>query len=210
MGTEAESGSFLEKVPLPAKIGIAIMLIMGALYFTLGKSSDKSTGSGRPVAVGEQGWSNEWASDAVGSRRARQITLYRPSTGMTDYQMQFTGQIESKALGWVFRASDTKNYYGMKIVNIRPGAMAIGHFAVVEGRESSSSERPLAVDARPGAIYRVKLDVTGPRFTVSIGGEPVEFWTDNRLKSGAVGFMNERDERGVASSVQFSFAQGAK
>src|SRR5260370_22560933 len=143
MGMEAESQSLLEKVPLPAKIGIAIVLMVGALYFVLGKSSDKSTGSGRPVAVGEQGWSNEWASDAVGSRRGRQITLYRPSTGMTDYQMQFTGQIESKALGWVFRAADTKNYYAMKIVNIRPGAMALRHFAVVDGRESSSSERPI-------------------------------------------------------------------
>ncbi len=210
LGMDAESRSFLEKVPLPAKIGIAILLIVAALYLVLGKSSDKSTGTGKPVAVGEQGWSNEWASDAVGSRRGRQITLYRPSTGMTDYQMQFTGQIESKALGWVFRAGDTKNYYAMKIVNVRPGAMTINHFAVVEGRESSSSERPLAVDARPGAMYRVKLDVTGPRFTVSIGGEPVDFWTDNRLKSGAVGFMNERDERAVTSSVQFSFPQSGK
>src|SRR5260370_27077147 len=98
----------------------------------------------------------------------------------------------------------------MKIVNIRPGAMALSHFAVVDGRESSSSERPIAVDARPGAMYRVKLDVTGPRFTISIGGEPVDFWTDNRLQSGAGGFMNERGERGGTSSVQFSFAQGAQ
>lgn len=180
-----------------------------AFYFIFGKIGEKPASS-RGVAVGEQGWSTEWASDAGGSRRGRQITLYRPSVGMTDYQLQFTGQIESKALGWVFRASDTKNYYAMKIENIRPGAMALTHFAVVEGRESSYSQRPLSIDARPGASYRVKLDVSGPRFTVLMGGEPVDFWTDNRLKAGAVGFMNERDERGATSSVQFSFPQGAK
>ena len=56
----------------------------------------------------------------------------------------------------------------------------------------------------------MKLAVDGPRFTLYIDGEPVDFWTDNRLKSGAVGFMNERDERGATSSVQFSFAKGAK
>jgi hypothetical protein len=208
MGSEAESRSFLEKVPFPAKVGIGIVLVLVGLFFVFSKSETSSAGRG--VVVGEQGWSTEWASDAVGSRRGRQITLYRPSTGLSDYQMQFTGQIESKALGWVFRAADTKNYYAMKIETLRPGAMALTHFAVVEGRESSTSQRPLSADARPGAVYRVKLDVTGPRFTIFIGGEPVDFWTDNRIKAGAVGFMNERDERGATSSVQFSFPQGMK
>ena len=210
MGTEAESGSFLSKIPLAMKIGIAVVLLIVAVYFIFGRSESASSGGGQAVAVGEQGWSTEWASDAAGSRRGRQLTLYRPSVGMSDYQLQFVGQIESKALGWVFRESDTKNYYGMKIANIRPGAMAIAHFAVVEGRQSSDSEKPVGIDARPGAAYRVKLDVSGPRFTLYIEGEPVDFWTDNRLKTGAVGFMNERDERGATSSVQFSFAKGAK
>ncbi|HTM50391.1 MAG TPA: hypothetical protein VL285_16975 [Bryobacteraceae bacterium] len=208
MGAEAESTSFLERVPLPVKIGLALLMAALIIYFAFLRTGEK--GEAQKVSVGEQGWSTEWASDANGSRRGRQITLYRPSTGLGDYQMQFTGQIESKALGWVFRAADTKNYYAMKLENLRPGAMALTHFAVVEGRESSNSQRPLSIDARPGAVYRVKLDVTGPRFTVYIGGEPVDFWTDNRLKAGAVGFMNERDERGATSSVQFSFPKGVK
>ena len=211
MGVEAESGSFLTRIPLGVKIGAAVLLLAVAAYFVFGKSDSTAGGSGnRAVAVGEQGWSTEWASDAAGSRRGRQLTLYRPSVGMYDYQFQFVGQIESKALGWVFREVDTKNYYGMKIENLRPGAMAISHFAVVEGRQSSDAQKPVGIDARPGAAYRVKLAVEGPRFTLYIEGEPVDFWTDNRLKSGAVGFMNERDERGATSSVQFSFAKGAK
>jgi hypothetical protein len=211
MGDEAESGSFLSRIPLAVKIGAAIVLLIVAGYFVFGKNeSTAGVGGNQAMAVGEQGWSTEWASDAAGSRRGRQLTLYRPSVGMFDYQLQFVGQIESKALGWVFREVDTKNYYGMKIENTRPGAMAISHFAVVEGRESSDTQKPVGIDARPGAAYRVKLDVSGPRFTLYIEGEPVDFWTDNRLKSGAVGFMNERDERGATSSVQFSFAKGAK
>jgi hypothetical protein len=98
----------------------------------------------------------------------------------------------------------------MKLETLKPGSMALTHFAVVEGRESSMSQRPLSIDARPGAVYRVQLEVSGPRFTISIGGEPVDFWTDNRIKAGAVGFMNERDERGATSAVQFSFPQGVK
>jgi len=206
---DTDSGGFLEKIPMVAKIGIGLLLAVVVLYFLFGRSGGEKTAAPQTaaVSVGEQGWSTEWASDTGGSKRGRQITLYRPSTGMTDYQFKFVGQIETKAIGWVFRAADTKNYYAMKIETLRPGAMAISHFAVVEGRESSFSQKPLAIDARPGAAYRVTLDVSGPRFTVSVNNEPVEFWTDNRLKAGAVGFMNERDERGASSSVQFAFPQ---
>jgi hypothetical protein len=210
MSDDAESNSFLSKIPMLVKIGLALVLLAVIGYLVFGKSGSQVASSGgnqNAVAVGEQGWSTEWASDAAGSRRARQLTIYRPSAGMTDYQFQFVGQIESKALGWIFRQMDTKNYYGMKIENLRPGTMAISHFAVVDGRQSSDSQKVVGIDARPGAAYRVSLDVNGPRFTLNIGGEPVDFWTDNRLKTGAVGFMNERDERGATSSVQFSFAR---
>jgi len=204
---DTDSGGFLEKIPMPAKLGVALLLAVVALYFLFGRSGsrDKANAPQAAVSVGEQGWSTEWASDTGGSKRGRQLTLYRPSTGMTDYQFHFVGQIESKALGWVFRAADTKNYYAMKIETLRPGAMAISHLAVVEGRESSYSQKPVSIDARPGAAYRVNVDINGPRFTINVNGEPVDFWTDNRLKAGAVGFMNERDERGASSSVQFSF-----
>lgn len=200
--------SFFEKIPMAAKIGAALLVLLLGVYLVIGKSPDRSAGDA--VAVGEQGWSNEPVSDVVGSRHGRVMQLYRPSVGMSDYRFQFSGQIESKALGWVFREVDTNNYYAMKIETLAPGKMAITHFAVVEGRESGYSQRPAALDSRPGAVYKVDLDVSGPRFTVYVGGEPMDFWTDNRLKAGAVGFMNERDERGAASAVRFSFPKGVK
>jgi hypothetical protein len=36
----------------------------------------------------------------------------------------------------------------------------------------------------------------------------VEDWQDDRLKSGGVGFLNEREERGKVSSIQISFPKG--
>jgi hypothetical protein len=182
--------SLFERIPMPLKIGVVLVTLLVILYFVFGKS--KGSDEAAAVAVGEQGWSTEQVSDPVGSRHGRQLTIYRPS------------------VGWFFRETDTQNYYAMKIENLAPGKMAITHFAVIEGRESGYSQRPLGVDARPGAIYRVSLDVTGPRFTAYVGGEPVDFWTDNRLKSGALGFMSERDERGATSSVRFSFPKGGK
>jgi len=54
---------------------------------------------------------------------------------MTDYQMQFTGQIESKRwLGFPpFRHEELLRHEDR---TLRPGAMAITHFAVVDGRRA--------------------------------------------------------------------------
>jgi len=65
----------------------------------------------------------------------------------------------------------------MKIETLRPGAMAIN-----TSRWWTAGELlfAAAVDRRraAGAAYRVKLDVNGPRFTISIAGEP---WTSGPI-----------------------------
>ena len=138
---------FLARLPMVVKAGAPASLALLLGVFLLGHGGTTSASSGgvavtKPM-VGEQGWITEWASDAAGSRRARQITLYRPSATLSDYQMQFTGQIESKALGWVFRARDTNNYYGMKIENDKPGSVA--------GRRPKHER---GIDRRTGSIAR--------------------------------------------------------
>jgi hypothetical protein len=219
----ASSSSYVDTLPEPSsgipiavKAGVPVVLIAAIGWFMFsGTGSDtKKKGPGSPSAqtltVGEQGWVTEWASDAGGSRRGRQLTLYRPSMTLTDYKLKFTGTIETGALGWVFRAADTKNYYAMKIAVTRPGlnpSLAITRLAVVEGRESSYNEKPLALAGRSDMTFNVEVDVKGPHFTVSVQGQPVDVWTDNRLKSGGIGFMNERDERARTTAVQFDFVK---
>jgi hypothetical protein len=196
------------RLPLAVKIGAPLLLALLVGVFLLGRGDTTSASTAGPATtstVGEQGWVTEWASDTAGSRRGRQITLYRPSANLSDYHMQFSGQIESKALGWVFRARDTRNYYGMKIENDKPGSVLYTRFAVVNGKESSVTQKRLPIQARVDTVYNVRLEVRGPRFSVYIQGEPVELWTDSRLKAGALGFMNEGDERGRTNSVRFSF-----
>ncbi len=199
---------YIARMPMAVKAGAPVFAALALGFVLLGHgptTSAAGTGDLTSSIAGEQGWVSEWASDASGLRHGRQLTLYRPSTGLSDYQMQFTGQIESKALGWVFRAADTMNYYGMKIENDKPGSVQYTRFAVVNGRESSETEKPLPIQARADTAYRVRLEVSGPHFSVYIQGEPVDLWTDNRLKTGALGFMYEAEESSRTSSVRFSF-----
>jgi len=202
-------GGFLSSVPVAVKVGVPLLAIIGALgFFVMGDAGPRATpvktSGTESVSVGGQGWVTEWASDAAGSRRGRQLTMYRPSAGLADYDFEFTGRILNNAMGWVFRAQDTKNYYGMKLAASQSG-LTLERLAVVEGRESSVSSKATGLPVKPAAVYRVRLEARGPRFSVTVEGQPVEVWMDNRLRTGPVGFMNEREERAEQLAVEFRF-----
>src|SRR5262249_46127434 len=52
----------------------------------------------------------EWSFDNTGFVKPGPLALYRPSMGLTDYQLQFLGVIDKEALSWVVRAKDFENY----------------------------------------------------------------------------------------------------
>jgi hypothetical protein len=66
------------------------------------------------------------------------------------------------------------------------------------------TEKVLPIQARTDTLYNVRLEASGPRFSVYIQGEPADLWSDSRLSAGALGFMNEAEESGRTSSVRFS------
>ena len=70
-------------------------------FWTRYTAAPPAQASAPGVAMGESGWVTDWASDETGSRRGRQITLYRPSLRLSDYRLEFLGEIDRNALGWV-------------------------------------------------------------------------------------------------------------
>ena len=95
-----------------------------------------------------------------------------------------------------------------KLELARPGSspLTVTHFAVIAGIEGPHVQRVLAHE--PGSALKVRLDAKGPRFTVYLQNQVVEDWEDDRLKTGAVGFLNEREEQGQVRSIQISFPKG--
>ena len=206
LDSRTDSG-FISRLPMAVKASAPVLIVVAlcSIFLGHGRTISASSASAALPIAGEQGWVTEWASDEVGSRHGRQLTLYRPSVNQSDYQIQFAGQIEKKALGWIFRVSDTKNYYGMKIENDARGSAIYTRFAVVNGRQKEAARKPLPIQVRADTTYNVRLEANGPRFSVYIQGEPVDLWTDSSLKTGAVGFMNETEESGRTNSVRFTF-----
>src|SRR5438552_19214795 len=63
----------------------------------------------------------EWSFDQSGFVQPGPLALYRPSVMLADYQVQFMGLIDKKALSWVVRAADFDNFYVVKVVVTKPG-----------------------------------------------------------------------------------------
>ena len=109
-------------------------------------ANSAADGSGPSIMLGEGGWVQGWGGDPNGSHAGRQITIYRPSLKLSDYRIEFQGEIDSKSIGWVFRATDPYNYYAMKLAIVTPGLspkMALIKYMVVKGRETQVGRVPL-------------------------------------------------------------------
>lgn len=139
-----------------------------------------------------------WAYDREGFIRPGRLVIYRPSRDMKDYKLVFLTQIEHKGVNYVFRAVDEQNYYGMKLAVTEPGPrplVALSRYTVIDGKRESRGETPLQVMMHNNRPYRVEVDVKGNQFLTSIEGQVVDSWSDDRLKSGGVGFFTESSEK---------------
>jgi len=147
---------------------------------------------------GKTDWGKGWSRNPDGYVKTGGLSLFRPSLKLTDYRLEFMAQIENKAMGWVFRAQDTGNFYAMKFNVVEPGLrpiISVVRYPVVNGKRGHRVEIPLQVMMHNNTPYRVAVDVRGNHFTTSIEGEQVDSFFDDTLQAGGVGFFSESAER---------------
>jgi hypothetical protein len=125
------------------------------------------------------------------------LRIWKRSTALQNYQMEFSGQIEKKSLSWAFRATDENNYYATKIVITKPGPLpnaGLVRYAVMNGRESDRVQLPLPLTLERGGDYRVRMSVQDDRFITYLNGQVISSWSDKRLRRGGVGFFQDADD----------------
>jgi hypothetical protein len=201
------SPGFWGGLPVVAKIVIVLVLVagLGSLIAFSSKSGGaavtSNSGPGTIVAgsllpIGDAGWITDWGADP-GVRRTRQISVLRSSQTLTDYRIEMQGQIETKAIGWIFRASDPKDYYVTKLEIVKPGlqpTVALIRFAIINGEEQTRAQIPLPMPVRRDTLYKIRFDAVGNHFTTYVQDQKVDEWTDSRVKTGGVGLYSERGE----------------
>lgn len=158
------------------------------------------------------GWVRESTSGAdSGAKQARQLILYQPSLNATNGQLEFTWTVDDPGVAWIFRAKDVANYYAMRIgvLSRAPSLkLSVEHFTVQLGNEGAHSEKVLVFPRNDSAL-RVKMDITGPSFTLYLQGNAVDYWTDTRLTSGGFGFFEEWNRAADVRSVRMSFPKNS-
>ena len=135
------------------------------------------------------------------------LRIWKRSESLTNYQMEFQGQVERKSLSWAFRASDSDNYYASKVVMTKPGPLpnaSLIRYAVLNGREWDRVQLPLPVTLERGVDYRVRMSVQDDHFIAYLNGRVIGSWTDHRLNHGGVGFFADEDDGQQVAWVSIS------
>ena len=143
-------------------------------------------------------WPKSWSYSTDGFIHPGQLALYRPSVPLSDYRFEFMAQIENKSVDWVVRAQDANNYYALKFTVLQPGPrpiVAMVRYPVIGGHRGARVQTPLRMMIHANTPYRVTVDVKGNHYRAFIEGQEADFWTDDRLKTGGVGFFSEAGER---------------
>ncbi|MBI3207484.1 MAG: hypothetical protein HYZ37_01115 [Candidatus Solibacter usitatus] len=162
--------------------------------------------------VGKGEWSRSWSYDQAGFLLTGSLALYKPSLHLTDYSMEFLGQIAKKSIGFVYRAADPQNYYATRISFATSGPLpevSLERYAVIGGNVSAKVVKPLLLMLRPESFYRFRVNVVEDGFTLLVEGKIVDYWRDDRLASGGIGFFSEKGEfarlRRVELTHQYDF-----
>jgi len=196
---------FWGKLPLAGKAGVgvgAVLALAGIIFAVSHGSASKPAPAAPQIVEGpaltapDSGWITDWGAEP-GVRREHTISVLKPSMTLSDYRLEFQAQIDNKALGWVYRAQDEKNYYVNKLEIVKPGLnpqIALVRFAVINGQEQPRAQSPLNLAVHLDTLYKVRFDAVGDRFSTYVQDQKVDEWTDDRLKMGGIGLYNERGE----------------
>lgn len=164
--------------------------------------------SGLDAWTAVSGSEMKWSYDNMGFVRPGALALLRPTLPLADYQVEFTGRLEQKAIGFAFRAADGANYQAVKLVLEKLGPLPEVHvvrYTVLNGREGPRSDKSLPMRLAGDAFYTVHLDVRGNDFTLMIQEKMADFWSDDRLKTGGIGFFCGKGEVACLRRVEVSY-----
>jgi hypothetical protein len=156
-----------------------------------------------PAEIAKDGWQRR----SSGPVEVGRLRLWKPTLALSDYNVEFEAQIEAKALGWAYRATDPGNYYATKINLSRQGNQQraeILRYVVAGGKQTGRAQLPIPLVVVENMVYGVRLAVKGDRFTTTVNGQVVDSWSDRRFSRGGIGFFSEPGEKALLHWVAVS------
>jgi hypothetical protein len=138
------------------------------------------------------------------------VSLHGGTLNLESYRMDFEAKIQSEAVGWVVRATDTDNYYAFKLVEKgRKGhSFDLLRYTVVQGaRDAVQGVASIAVPENLTAaadFNRISVRVRDNQITTLINGWGVDFWQDSRFERGGVGLLADKGESALVRKMSIA------
>jgi hypothetical protein len=157
--------------------------------------------------AGKEGWSNSWLFNGRGYAIPGQLAIHIGSVPLADYRMEFAGQVDRQALGFVYRAMDFDNYYAARIVIVNRGSMpeaVLERYAVIDGQAGPKTQVTLPISVRMDTQYNVEVEAKGEHFLTRVNNQVVDAFSDSRLPSGGVGFFANAGDSARISWLRLS------
>jgi len=125
------------------------------------------------------------------------------------YAVDFDAKIQSRAVGWVVRAPDTKNFYEFKLFQGGSEAnptYSLARYSMLDGVKTLVAEgiEAPAHLVKSDDFNRISMRVVGANVTTLINGWGVDHWRDGQLKRGGVGLIADAGESALIRQMTVS------
>jgi hypothetical protein len=145
----------------------------------------------------------DWVLDAAGARTGS-LALFAPTIDQRDYDMEFLARIDHRSVTWVFRAANLNEYHLATITSTAAGGYEFGRGTVIGGVSEITATTPILILLNRKNAITIRLRAVGNDFSVSLDGQVIDTWTDNRLPMGGIGFVGAPDDRARIYWVRLS------
>ena len=149
-----------------------------------------------------------WARDARKEAMPNSLALFKPSSGMTDYRLEFSGDVKQNGISWAVRAADRLNYQALEITERKKGSQLqlwFTRYKVVAGKEGPRTQVQLQVLLPAQSLWLVRMETVGESSTLWIENQIAKSWSDaGAAPGGSIGFFAARGDQYILKKVRIT------
>ncbi len=149
-----------------------------------------------------------WVLDAGKEAMPNSLALFKPSTGMTDYRLEFSGDVRQNGISWAVRAADHLNYQALEITERKKGSewqLWFTRYKVVAGKEGPRTQVPLQILLPAQSLWLVRMETVGESSTLWIENQIANSWSDaGATPGGSVGFFAAKGDQYILKKVRIT------
>jgi hypothetical protein len=145
----------------------------------------------------------DWILDPAGARTGS-LAVFMPTLDKRDYDLEFLTRIDNRSVTWVFRAVNLVDYYIASITITADGGYEFKRGCVMGEVRDFAEPTLLRFPLNRKNAVTIRLRAIGNEFTLTLDGQAIESWTDDRLATGGIGFQGAPDDRARIYWVRLS------